>query len=426
MSKKRYILKIFILLFLILGCQEKKSITLELGVFAGSAWDTPNLNTFIMFDEIIDMFQESYPWIKITYKSGILKEDYSEWLSQKILKNREPDIFLVLPEDFTTFASIGILENLNDYLLINRKEGIYENIMKSGQQDGKQYGIPFEVNPTFMFVNKSLLDREGLNFPSKNWTWKEFLDYSEILTKDTNNDGFIDQYGVKNFNWTFAVFSNGETLFNKEGTKSFLNTPGVRDSCELLASIELLNKKGISKTFDSGSIAFEPNTYSTFRTYGYYPYNILKFGNFDWSTTLMPRGPNGQNAVDIKSLLIGISSRSREKKAASQFINFIINNRESQISILRNSKGLPLRKDVLYSEEARSILTKALSSPDRAITQETIIDTVENSIIVPKFRKYDATLGLIDKEIIQIPMNSTIIQNDLARLERIINEQLQK
>lgn len=421
--KKLYILFI---IFSIFSCKNNRITTIELGLFAGSCWDTPNLNTFIMFDEIIDIFNTTYPNIKVTYKSGILKEDYSEWLSQKILTSREPDLFLVLPEDFTTFASIGILEKLDNRIKIDNPEGLYKNIMTAGIQKEQLYGIPFEINPTFMFVNRTLLNKEKVKFPNEDWSWSEFTNLCKKLTRDTNNNGYIDQFGVRNYTWLHAVYSNGEALFNEEGSRTFLNTEGVKEACELLASLSLLDEIGLATDFESGTIAFEPFTYSTFRTYGYYPYSIIRFGDFDWVTTLMPRGPRGKNAVDIKSLLLSISSRSHKKVAAEKFLNFIINNKSAQIAILRNSKGLPPRKDILSSTEAKKILTRDLSSPHRAISEKTITETIENSIIVPRFKGDKHTLSIIDKEISRLPINSTIIENNLSRLNRLINDKLKE
>ena len=45
-----------------------------------------------------------------------LKEDYSEWLSSKILKGDAPDVMMIKDEDFNRFAELEILENLDDYL----------------------------------------------------------------------------------------------------------------------------------------------------------------------------------------------------------------------------------------------------------------------------------------------------------------------
>ena len=51
--------------------------------------------------------------MKVEYEKGILSDDYSEWLSEQILKGEEPDVYFVLDEDFHTLASFGALKNLD-------------------------------------------------------------------------------------------------------------------------------------------------------------------------------------------------------------------------------------------------------------------------------------------------------------------------
>ena len=56
-----------------------------------------------MIDQVIKEFEKEYPNVTIKYESGVMKDDYSEWLSQKALKGDLPDVFMVLPEDFSNY-----------------------------------------------------------------------------------------------------------------------------------------------------------------------------------------------------------------------------------------------------------------------------------------------------------------------------------
>ena len=51
----------------------------------------------------------------MSYVSGILKEDYSEWLSERLLMGDAPDVFFVLPEDFNDLAELGALRALSPF-----------------------------------------------------------------------------------------------------------------------------------------------------------------------------------------------------------------------------------------------------------------------------------------------------------------------
>ena len=85
-------------------------IILTFGMFSGNQSDVPNDDCYKIIDETIKEFEKEYPNITIKYESGVMKDDYSEWLSQKALKGKLPDVFMVLPEDFSTFSSVGMLK----------------------------------------------------------------------------------------------------------------------------------------------------------------------------------------------------------------------------------------------------------------------------------------------------------------------------
>ena len=92
-----------------------------------------------------------------------------------------------------------------------------------------------------MYVNKTLLEKEHINIPSKNWTWDEFYDICEKVTKDTNKDGKLDQFGVYDFSWQQAVYSNGGTIFDKEGKNTTLANNKVYEAVEFTRKLEMLS-----------------------------------------------------------------------------------------------------------------------------------------------------------------------------------------
>ena len=146
----------------------KQKNTLEVAIFAGSYWDVANANSYVIIDEAIERFEKSHCGVKVHYYSGIRKEDYSEWFSRKILTGDEADVFLILGEDFNEFAELGVMKNLDSFIKNDSsfdETRYYETSLKSGQYQGKQYGLPYETVPTLMFVNKSLLNRSGLDVP---------------------------------------------------------------------------------------------------------------------------------------------------------------------------------------------------------------------------------------------------------------------
>ena len=66
-----------------------------------------------------------------------------------------------------------------------------------------------------MCINHDLLTKEGIAIPSSNWTIDDFYNISNQVTKDTNNDGVIDQYGYYGFDWQDVLDCYGLQFLKK-------------------------------------------------------------------------------------------------------------------------------------------------------------------------------------------------------------------
>src|SRR5699024_2187163 len=132
-----------------------------------------------------------------------------------ILQGTTPDVFIVLPDDLNLFCSIGVLYNLDDLIKGDASfadASVYSAALETGQWGEGQYTLPFELSPTMMFVNRTLLNEEGIPMPENNWTWDDFYEICRQALKDTDGDGEFDQYGCYGFTWQHAVQTNGAVL----------------------------------------------------------------------------------------------------------------------------------------------------------------------------------------------------------------------
>lgn len=383
----------------------KQPITLEIGVFAGSYWDVPIQDSNKFFDEAIAEFEKMNPGVKITYRSGTLKRNYSEWLSQKIIRGNEPDIFCILPKDFNTLVSIGILKDLDEIMMNDLQfdaSKMYVNAIKSGQFQKKQYALPSEIAPALMFVNKTLLTREGIAIPKGDWTWNDFYDICRKVTKDTDGDGQIDQFGTFGFGWQDAVYTNGQRLFEADGSRAYFDSPGVVEAVEFLIKLNCLNLnyKVSSNDFDAGKVAFRPFLFSTYKAYKPYPYRVKKYGQFEWECIKLPRGPKGNNVSELHSLLMGISSRTKHEKEAWEFLKFLVYKENTQTNVLKYSYGIPVLRYITESEFGEKVFS-AVSPEETFINKSLLSEVIEQSIVTPKFQKYEEAVAMADKEIFQ-------------------------
>ena len=190
----------------------QKPIVLTIGVFAGSNWNVPSQYSGKIIDDVIERFEKAHPNVQVEYVSGILKEDYSDWVSKEALDGKLPDVFMVLSDDLSTYAKVGMLEPLDTYMQTDadlNKNRYFSTTLNAGNIYDHQYALPYESSPTLMFVNKTLLEENGVAIPNVNWTWDDFYSICEKLTVDTDGDGEIDQFGEYGYTWQNALSSNG-------------------------------------------------------------------------------------------------------------------------------------------------------------------------------------------------------------------------
>ena len=112
-----------------------RPVVIEFAMFNGSNWNVEIQDSYSFIDRAIEGFEKKHPGVKVHYVSGIPKEDYSEWLSSKILKGEAPDVMMIKDEDFNRFAELEILEKLDSYLAKDDdfdSGRYYETALKSG------------------------------------------------------------------------------------------------------------------------------------------------------------------------------------------------------------------------------------------------------------------------------------------------------
>ncbi len=402
---------------------------LEVGVFVGSNWNVANANSYTIMDKAIEQFESQNQNVKVHYYSGIPKEDYSEWLAGKMLIGEAPDVFMVLEDDFNKLASMGELKDLTGLMGRDQsfdQNAFYQTVLDTGTYYGKQYALPYEAVPRLMFVNKSLLEKEGITVPDNDWTWDDLYAISTKVTKDTDHDGTLDQFGLYNYHWTEAVYANGAPLFDKDGRQSFFTDDRVEEAIKFVMKIESVNKgnKITQEDFDNGKVAFMPLPFSEYRTYKTYPYRIKKYTNFQWDCITLPSGEKGNNTSEINTLLVGISAHTRKEAAAWEFLKTLTYNTQIQMNVFRYSQGASVLKDVTQSKEAEEILQQDMEESEKVIDTTLLNRVLDEGMIIPKFQNYKEAMAVAENDINQMLEGEKSIESSLKILQRTLKRYL--
>ena len=424
MWKRSAAVLLLLLCLSLAGCFGKQETVLTIGVYSGSYWNTPNGNCYQILDEAIALFEQSHPGVKVEYVSGIPAGDYSEWLAGQILMGTEPDLYFVLPEDFTLLVSSGALAQLDERIAGDPEfdtTAYYEPCLRSGQSEGRQYALPHESVPTIMFVNKTLLEVSGITMPANDWSWEDFYSICQQVTNVEQR-----QYGVYGYSWLDAMYSNGASLFSEDGRSCYLAEEKVLEAIQFSKRLGELNG-GYSVTardFDVGRVAFCPLLYSEYRAYQPYPWRVKKYSAFQWDCVSMPAGPSGTNISELHTMMLGISSRTRHGDLAWDLCKLLSIDEEVQRKLYTQSHGIsPLRA---VAEDPELLLQIHHDIPEGSgFSPEMIHQIMSNAVVVPKFDAYSQAM-IMAESAIQESANSQLGQSGMLIAESEINIFLNK
>ena len=110
-----------------------------------------------------------------------------------------PDVFHYESAVIVDFALRGYLADLKPYISDTMQEDILDVFWDSvTRSDGSVVGIPFIAESFIILYNRDLLAAAGVQPPTseKPWSWSDLMAAARTLTRDTDGDGDIDQWGA--------------------------------------------------------------------------------------------------------------------------------------------------------------------------------------------------------------------------------------
>ncbi len=220
-------------------------------------------------NEGIDMFHKGHPNIKVTLEPVSYGEKETKYTVESAA-GRAPDVFHVHAFSLPMFFGKGYAKDLTPFI---EKEPAgfldawYPLPIELMKHNGKIHAMPGDYMTMVLFYNTEMFKAAGLdpNKPPK--TWDEFLEYAEKLTRDTDGDGKVDQWGfgtvgakTPGFSLRFGPFiwSFGGDYLTEDMKRSALNTPEAKEAFTFF--VELYTKH---KVVPPGLTAMNPQEVRT-------------------------------------------------------------------------------------------------------------------------------------------------------------------
>jgi len=301
--------------------------------------------------KLYDLFMQQNPNIKVKVEFASPGPETMQKATALAAAGTPAD--LAWTNVLTDLYKDGMLEDLTPYFEsdpVLKNASIPKEALESMQIKGKQYGVPRAINPLFVFVNKDLLSKYGMEMPGNDWTWQQFREMAKKAT-----DPKVGEYGIGTswFNIAFPLMAlskdNGHTpnvyFFNEDFTEMMLNDPGVRSDIEWykelvtkdrsLPSTKEEKEKQVDGLWTNGKVLFD--------VMGVWEGKTRKeAAKFDWGVLPLPAGTADQVGINEVAPM-AMFSGSKHKEEALKLLAFHFS-KEAQLYML--SQGdFPLTED---------------------------------------------------------------------------------
>lgn len=322
--KKAFFLLVVILISTFMLAQVKE-------VIFWHSYSTTSGEYKLLTEEIIPEFEKEHPDIKITE----VQVPYDEMRRRLIVSTaaaQYPDVMRMDIIWVPQFADIGVLlpldeEFSNDFQQI--KDDFLPGPLATNYWKGHYYGVPLDTNTRVLLWNRKMFEESGLSEPPTNM--EEFIKYIKILTKDTDGDGQIDQWGFADtgfgpWNSMPWIYSFGGQILDPTNSKAegYVNSP---ESVEALKTFKDLYDQGYIAPIGGGGIGvlegYAEGIYAmTFD--GPWAESIIKgqYPDAEINYSLVPAGKGGSKSV-VGGEDIVIFNSTKYKNEAWEFVKFM-------------------------------------------------------------------------------------------------------
>jgi multiple sugar transport system substrate-binding protein len=283
--------------------------------------------------KIIDQFEKLNPNIKIQTRYEKW-EKYFDRVDKDWTGENAPDVMFL--SYISTYASRGILENLDPYIAQDSKEiktdDFYPELLNLFRYKGNLYGFPRDNGTKVVYANLDMLREAGISIPKGGWNWKDLREAALKLTK-RNASGEITQYGYAfepNEWWKLWIWQNGGELFDSYNppdppAKVLMNSPEAAEAVQFFA--DLVNKDKVTPPLDSmmtsagiTDLFAQKKLALAFGGKGKVP-AFSKITDLNWDVVPLPQGKYRVNITGGAGYVM--SKYSKHKAEAWQFMKFL-------------------------------------------------------------------------------------------------------
>ena len=196
----------------------------------------------------VEIFEAKNPNIDVIPQPVSLKERDAKFMTA-IEAGHGPDVYHIDDPPRPGFIKKGYAKDITPFI---EKEGkafidkYFESAWNAMKRNGRYYGMPNQLVSMVLVYNSEMFKAAGLDPNNPPKTWEDFRSCVNKLTRDTNGDGKIDQWGCgfvfgpASFHLRFSalLYSLGGNYVSDDGKKSLMNSTEVKEALQFLVDLK--------------------------------------------------------------------------------------------------------------------------------------------------------------------------------------------
>ena len=379
--------------------------------FWGSDLDTQ------VYQERVNMFMEKNPDIKVELL--YIPSDYSQKVQTMIAGGTAPDV-IQLSEDVHSYSSKGQVISLNDFvskdgLDLKVRYGETGGLTTAYSMDGNLYAMPDRGGALILYYNKDMFDAAGVSYPTKDWTWVEFLDATQKLTVREGDAVTQDGFAAGGWWpwWMSFIYMNGGAVLDASG-QPVVNSPETVEAIQFYNDLVYkyqvapspedyanLGTNSPDPLFAQGKVAMS--------TTGFWGIGGLKDATFNWD--IAPLFKNKNNATVVFGSGLAISKDCKNPEAAWKLIEFLTSE-EGQAPIIEFKQDAPANIANLSSD---AFLNQSWSN--KPINMAALGDSANAAFALPLSPKWNEMMSVFDTNLGEVFANRAEVQPTMDAIQ---------
>ena len=293
-----------------------------------------------IYTDLVSQFEKTHPGIQVLLRH--VPENYFQKLHILMAADLAPDVMMMNSFYLPVYSDNDLLMSLDTSKLFSSDflPSFYPNALNALRWKHQLYALPRDVSDLVMYINRGLVRNANAPMPKPTWTMDDYVALAKQLTKDTNQDGTLDQFGTSFYEapplfWLPFLWSHGGQVWNSSQHLTLrdnapeniclLTQPNAQKAIRFYADVRQAEHVAPRKTEVGGTTMTQLFIQQKIATMvsGRWAVPVLrKSALFDWDVLPFPHGSSGSK-VGIDATGYSVSANTKHPQESQQLVAFL-------------------------------------------------------------------------------------------------------